>query len=233
MDNTWIKLYRKARDNEIMQDPIAWILFSFILLSVDRETGSMRTGRIYLGRALRLHDSTIYKALKRLEKKYDLVTCLVTTKYTEISVSKWSAYQHAEPLGNITGNNKVTTKEQQSNTIQEERIENIENTLPDPSGTPKKVSEKQELYRSLIKYCREVQGIEKEFVNFVKQTTALKKIFMVGYSDEDIRFVIDEMGKDPYWHDNTFDLMNVANGMQKYLNRTVYFKKGGSHASTK
>ena len=75
--------------------------------------------------------------------------------------------------------------------------------------------------------------MEKPFVNFAKQTTALKKIFMAGYSESDIRFTIDEMWKDQYWHDNTFDLMSVANNIHRYLNRTVYFKKGGSNATVK
>jgi len=99
--------------------------------------------------------------------------------------------------------------------------------LPDKSGIPKKLSEKQLQQQSLIRYCREIQGITHEYVNYVKQTTALSKIFNTDYSEADIRFVIDEMWADPYWHDNTFDMMNVANNMQKYLNRTVYFKKGG------
>lgn len=117
MDTSWIKLYRKARDNDIMRDPVAWTLFCYILMTVHRDTGSMKTGRIYLSAILKIDQSTIYKALKRLSQKYNLIDTLVTTKYTEIIVSKWSIYQNTDN----NGNNKVTTKEQQSNTIQEER----------------------------------------------------------------------------------------------------------------
>ena len=120
MDKTWVKLYRKARDNEIMTDPVAWLLFSYILMSVNRETGSMKTGRIYLSAMLKIKQGTIYKALKRLSEKYHLVTTVVTTKYTEIIVSKWALYQNMESQSN----SGVTTKEQQSNTIQEVRSKN-------------------------------------------------------------------------------------------------------------
>lgn len=122
MDKSWVKLYRKARDNEIMCDPIAWLLFSYVLLSVNRETGVLKTGRIYLSSVLKINQSTIYKALLRLEKKYHLVTTVRTTTHTEISVSKWAMYQSRDGLGN----NEVTTKEQPSNTIQEVRSKNKE-----------------------------------------------------------------------------------------------------------
>src|SRR5260221_11975385 len=108
MDNSWIKLFRKARDNEIMTDPIAWTLFTYILLTVNRETGSMKTGRVYLSTILKINQSTIYKALLRLQQKYNLVTTVRTTTHTEITVSKWDVYQHV----GIHGNNQVTTKEQ-------------------------------------------------------------------------------------------------------------------------
>lgn len=84
---------------------------------------------------------------------------------------------------------------------------------------------KKEFYGKIITYCLKVQDISQPFVNYVKQATAIKKIFTAGYSKEDLRFVIDEMARDPYWSENTFDLMNVANSMHKYLNRTVMFKK--------
>jgi phage replication O-like protein O len=95
----------------------------------------------------------------------------------------------------------------------------------------KETLNKKTQYQSIIQYCLSIQGMDKPFVNYVKQATAVKKIFDAKYSESDIRFVIQAMGEDQYWHDNTFDLMNVANNMQKYLNRTVYFKKGGSHVT--
>jgi hypothetical protein len=235
MDNTWVKLYRKLGDNKVMQDSKACQVFLWLLLHVDKKTGIVTIGRYLIAKELNLNPNTIYKVLSRLEKKYEIVTQSSNNRFTTISLLNWAKYNQYNETVTQDGKNKVKTKEKQSNTIQDIKTIDIKtNTLPDESGKPlKAVSEKQEQYRSLIRYCREVQGIEKEFVNYVKQTTALKRTFMAGYSEVDIRFVIEEMWKDPYWHDNTFDLMNVANQMQKYMNRTVYFKKGGSHASTR
>ena len=118
MDKTWVKLYRRAKDHDIITDPIAWTLFSWILMSVNRDTGSMKIGRLWLAERFKISASTIYKALKRLEKKYKLVTLVtdkVTIKYTVVTVLKWRFYQD----GNISGNNQVTIKGISSNTIQE------------------------------------------------------------------------------------------------------------------
>lgn len=234
MDNTWVKLYRKLEDNEIMRDPTALQVFIWLLIKVNKTTGIVITGRFIGSEQLGIPPSTFRDALYRLEKKYKVATLTSDNKKTTVSLSNWAKYnQYNEQPTQVT-DNKPTTRRQQTDTIQDIKTIDIKNnTLPDTSGIPKSSSEKQNLYRGLIRYCRETQGIEKEFVNYVKQTTALKRIFMAGYSEPDIRFVIEEMWKDPYWHDNTFDLMNVANQMQKYLNRTVYFKKGGQHASTR
>jgi len=234
MNNTWVKLYRKLADNDVMRDPTALQILVWLLLRVDKITGTTSIGRYLIGLELKINPNTVYKALKRLEKKYKIVTQSSNNRFTTINLSKWAEYNPYINTVTQDGKNEVKTKEKQSNTIQDNKTIDIKtNTLPAKAGTIKVVSEKQELYRSLIVYCREVQGIEKEFVNYVKQTTALKKIFDTKYLEDDIRFAISEMAKDQYWKDNTFDLMNVANNMQKYLNRTVYFKKGGSHATTR
>lgn len=156
-NNGWIKLYRKAKDNGIMKDHIAWTLLCWIMLSVNRKTGIYKTGRFVLADALACNGNTIYKALKRLEKKYRMVTLSSNNKMTEIRLLNWAKYQgddepvtqlgnipekkgvlvttnnshELEANGNNAGNNKVTTKQQQSNTIKniygELRIKNKEN----------------------------------------------------------------------------------------------------------
>jgi len=129
MDNTWIKLYRKTLHNGIIQkDPTAYILFSVILLSVDRETGEMETGRFQLSHLANIKPNTIYKILSRLSKKWQMVTLESNNKYTKIKVKNWAKYQQIEKPVTQSDNNKVTTKEQQSNTIQE--IRNKNNTSP-------------------------------------------------------------------------------------------------------
>jgi hypothetical protein len=82
--------------------------------------------------------------------------------------------------------------------------------------------------QKLIAYCRELQGIEQEFLNYGKQTKAVS-IITKSYSHDDIRFVMEEMAKEAYWQENPFDLQNVANNMHKYMNRTVMFNQKGKY----
>lgn len=103
MDNSWIKLYRKSKLNEIMRDTVAWTLFTWILMSVDKETGKMRTGRYLLAESLGQTPSTIRNALQRLEKKHRVIwttsgTASRTGIATEITVSGWDKYQSTEDV---------------------------------------------------------------------------------------------------------------------------------------
>lgn len=89
----WVKLHRKALDNEIfVHDPTAWRIFEYFLLSVDRETGSMRYGRIWLSKLLDINESTVYKAIKRLEKA-KMVTQVSNNRYSTVLVLNWHRYQ--------------------------------------------------------------------------------------------------------------------------------------------
>jgi hypothetical protein len=120
MENqTWIKLFRKIVDHDIFNDESAFRVFMWILCSCDYKTGTMKSGRFWASERLGVNPITYYKILKRLEKKYDLVTLQSNNKNTTILVKKWNLYQDSS---NNESNNKVTTKEQQSNTTQELRI---------------------------------------------------------------------------------------------------------------
>lgn len=81
-------------------------------------------------------------------------------------------------------------------------------------------------YKEIILYSRTVQGLKGDYINYAKQTTAVKKILSL-YTIDDIKFVIDEMVRDPFHQGKPFDMMTVANRMDYYMNRVVSFKKGG------
>jgi hypothetical protein len=106
----WIKLHRKLLENGIIQrDHSAYILFSTLLLVSNR--GKYTCGRFQLAELTGLKPGTVYKALKRLEKKWEMVTQVSNNKFTDISVINWDKYQSKELLVTPT----ITTKEQQSN----------------------------------------------------------------------------------------------------------------------
>jgi hypothetical protein len=110
MNEGWIKLFRKSKENPLMKDFTAWGIFSWILLTVDRATGRMTLGRKWASAYFSMKEPTFYKALKRLEKKYKVIalsTKKVTIKFTEVEVINWFKYQDS--------NNPVSIKEQSSN----------------------------------------------------------------------------------------------------------------------
>ncbi len=52
MNEGWIKLHRKILDNGILRDQNAWIVFSWLLLKVDRKTGKKIVGRFWASEEL-------------------------------------------------------------------------------------------------------------------------------------------------------------------------------------
>lgn len=122
---------------------------------------------------------------------------------------------------------ELPKKQRNNNKINKNKINSYEIPETSSGSGESTSSNKQQLYRSLITYCRQKQNLDREFINYVKQTTAVKKILLAGYTEDDIRFVIDQMVNDPYWKDNPFDMMSVANKMHYFMNRTITFKKGG------
>lgn len=121
--NGYIKLYRSCLEHELLaNDNTAFIVFTKLLLRVDRKSGTLITGRFKLGHLCNLKPITAWKALQRL-KNAKMVTLESNNKYTKITICNWYKWQS---LDNTYGNNQVTTKYQPGITIQERRIKNKE-----------------------------------------------------------------------------------------------------------
>ena len=78
---------------------------------VSIQPGQFITGRFKAGEELGMNPNTFWKRIKVLEK-LSMVELKSNNKYTLVSVINWASYQVPE----TDGNNKGTTKEQQSNT---------------------------------------------------------------------------------------------------------------------
>lgn len=114
--NGWIKLHYKVIDNEIWRhDRLAWHVFEYLLIKAyyGKPQGTVVTSRYQIADMVGGNNNTIYKALKRLEKA-KMVTSVATSKYTTIRICNWNEYQGSS---NQSGNNEVTTEQQQSNTL--------------------------------------------------------------------------------------------------------------------
>jgi hypothetical protein len=199
-DLTWIKLYRKAKDNQIMSDPVAWTIFCWILMTVDRRTGEMTLGRKWASKILGLKEGTFYKGLKRLEKKYKnvvLVTEKVTIKYTRVRVLNWDKYQSKnEPVTDL-----VTIKEQSSNNpvTHNKNIENIriKNNIYTGIASPENLKKEELLkYKDQKSRHLDFQSLSEIFISNTHVTTQAQEEALRIAEQLGINLDTDEIKKD-------------------------------------
>lgn len=126
MENTsYIKLFRKLLNSPIFENEKALKIWIWCLLKathkereqlvgqqiVNLEKGEFVFGRKQASEELKMTESTIYKYIKLLEK-LQMIRIKSNNKFSVVSIEKWEDYQIEE----LKSNNKVATKEQQSNT---------------------------------------------------------------------------------------------------------------------
>lgn len=189
-NNGWIKLYRKLNDNELSNDIEALGLFTWLLTNVNRKDGTFTTGRLWLGNKFKINPLKAYRLLKRLDKKYNVITLKANNKYTQISVRNWSKYQE----GVLDVNNQRTTSEQQVNTKQEyknkeERGEVVEDT--------KTVEEIRDFWNG--EYGTKYTSV----IGF--QDNAL--FWLTQYSLDDIKLAIKNIRRSEYWRNEMTPLI--------------------------
>ena len=253
MNNGWIKLYRKSKDHPLMKDFTAWGVFTWILLSVDKDTGEVTTGRFWVSQELGINPSTFYKALRRLEKKYMVVTLISNNKNTTIRVLNWDKYQqkketvtqvdnikNKENVDNLgitqneienpgfsntskqlqkdtSGNNKVTTKEQQSNTIQEYKNKRNKEILLRNSETENNAVSKtygNPDINEAKRYFLEKMAIPKE--DCPQKQSRQYWYLLLRESGNDIskvKWLIDQASIDDFYRNN------ITSGKNLYFNR--------------
>lgn len=93
MKNGWIKSYRKILEHELLaNDNNAFIVFMKLLHHVDKQTGSVTTGRFKMSELTNLNPNTVYATLKRLEKA-KMITQKPNNRFTTIHICNWKRYQ--------------------------------------------------------------------------------------------------------------------------------------------
>lgn len=222
-NETWIKLYRKTLENGIMADHKAWAAFSWILLSVGKNTGKMTFGRYQMSDELKIKPNTLYLALHRLQKKYGVIKLINQKVYTEVLVVNWGKYQQSEK--GQSNDNQIAIKRQpvENNTKQEVENRELRNIdiIADKQQSP--VTEKTwvrkplEKQTKLQRICYSLEDtLHTSIVNWGKQAKALLMMERAGYTEKQIIFVIGQMANDDFFQDKGFDLMTVANNIDKY-----------------
>jgi len=92
MNKGWIKLHRKLLDTGIIQkDRTALAIMIALWLLVDRKTGKYDCGRFQLAIMLEMKPNTVYKALKRLEKKWEQLKPFLKT-YAQSLITDFELY---------------------------------------------------------------------------------------------------------------------------------------------
>lgn len=110
----FVPLWRKSLNNEVRRhDKTAWYVFETLLLICDYRTGIWSGGRFQLAELCCMKPTTLYKCIKRLEKR-KMVTLSSNNKYTVITICKVKEYS---AYSNNVSNNTVTTEGQHSNTL--------------------------------------------------------------------------------------------------------------------
>lgn len=135
MENlSYIKLFRKLLKSPIFENEKALKIWIWCLLKathtdrqqlvgqqiVDLKKGDFVFGRNKASEELKMNESTIYKYIKLLEK-LQMISIKSNNKFSVVSIGKWEEYQ----IDDLKNNNKVTTKEQQSNT--NKNVNNVNN----------------------------------------------------------------------------------------------------------
>lgn len=124
-DKSYIKLFRKLLKSPIWENEKALKIWLWCLLKathiereqlvgqqiIHLEKGQFIFGREKASEELSMTESTVYKYIKLLEK-LQMISIKSNNKFSVVSIEKWEEYQVEE----LKDNNKVTTKEQQSNT---------------------------------------------------------------------------------------------------------------------
>ena len=122
MDSGWIKLYRKILQNDaLFRSAHTFTIWCWLLLMADRNTGIVTCGRNQISTWLKIKPSTVYLTLKRLEN-LTMIKLKPNNKMTTVLILNWHTYQ-SKP------DNKITTNQQQDNTIQEVRSKNKETRI--------------------------------------------------------------------------------------------------------
>jgi hypothetical protein len=150
MNEGWIKLHRKILENNILKDQTACIIFIWLLLKVDRKTGKKTVGRFWASEELGIKPTTFYQGLKRLEKKWKVLTQKTNNKFTEISLVNWYKYQSNDNAND----NAMTTNRQQNDTLQEVKNKELRNKEEE------KIPNRLILSKGMkIAYAKEFKGI--------------------------------------------------------------------------
>lgn len=218
MDNSWVKLYRKIAEHEILFDELGLRVFIWLLTRVDKKTGVLKISRFTTSSILKLNPNTFRSVLKRLEKKYEIITSKSTNKYTEISLLNWANYQntrfsspHTSPFPTQTKHKQNTNKTPLIQEYKNIRIKNKD--IINPNG-----------FMSVF-----LNSFNEKFDTNFKDTEGRRKklkLRLRTYSEEQILIAVENLSKSDFhvgnndrgWRADPDFLIKSDEQIDKWLN---------------
>lgn len=141
----WIKLHRKILDDPIFANEKLLKVWSWCLLNaahkahvqlvgrqnVQLNIGQFVTGRYAASKELNMAPTTVWDYLKILQKN-NSIHIKSGNKFSVITVINWRLYQSQSESFDSKNDNKSTSKQQQTDTINNENnVKNVENSIYD------------------------------------------------------------------------------------------------------
>ena len=200
-ESGWIKIHRKIIDNPIFLNSNLLQLFLYCILRANHktteiifngeivklDTGSFIAGRFQIAEDLKMNPSSVYKNLKKLQK-LSYISLKSNNRFTIVTVIKYSSYQIFKNEKEQQSNNKVTTKEQQSNTDKnyknDKNDKNKEKEVNNILIFPKNLKDiiTVEIWEDWVKHRREIEkpltesAVKKQVSFLLKQNNPIECI---------------------------------------------------------
>ncbi len=211
----WIKFHRKILDNPIFLKPELYQLFTYCLLKANHsetkiiwngkeetlKKGCFLTGRKVIARDTGQNESSVYKRLQILCKN-NMISVKSNNKFSVVKVLNYCIYQGEDSEKEQQSNNKVTTKEQQSNTDKNDKnVKNDKNT----SLLQNKFSNSDIEYILSLELASLMQSNKPNVKIGDPQSWAKHFDLMIRRDKrtvEDIRKVMEWSQKDSFWSSN-------------------------------
>lgn len=216
----------------------AKIMFIGLFSNADDE-GRIRASHAYLKSTIFMYDDASLELVRQVRN--EVVEKMSTIQLYEIDgkeyiqLKNWNEYQKqhkdrvqestlpsykedvSDNVGQATDNVGVSKDKLSKDKLSKDNI---------PAVSPQVSSKKEiktyerlpvEKQQPIHRICYHLEDVlHTQIVVWGKQADAMKMMFQAGYTENQIKWTIDQMAKDDFYQDKGFDLKTVANNIDKY-----------------
>jgi len=238
MSNGWVKLWRKSIDSGLIKNHKVWIFWTYCLMKANHKKDFkcvvgfqevvLQPGQFIFGLKKAAEETCLSMQNIRTGltflKKYKNLTIKSTNKFSIVSVINWDIYQQQEKEINKQTNTRVTSSQQASNNIQEQKNKRTkeEDSISLPSGRDTEIEKFCSDFISYIKNTKPTLAPKSKNIQKNSYVTVNQLINLDGYKLEQIIQTMQWAVKDDFWQDNIFSLGSLrrksSNSLTKFQN---------------